>query len=267
MANYSIKGTAGTSVFFDFDHKVVKYTRTGFLNASLGIIDVEIPFVDITGFIVKKPTLLTSGTVSLIVNGKGLYTQDTGHNFTNNDLTEICVPSAGYKQLEQVIEIFRKQIRDVPVSKKGEIELEKAHYETKANPYEAETKEYRVRCNVCGHIYCFTNRDLKDNAQSAKVAKMSAVGELAGALSGNWVAAAVNGQNTNNELANMTDYSRCPKCNSTNITVLEDGEAIPQASTNGVSSADELKKFKELLDMGVISQEEFDAKKKQLLGL
>ena len=34
-----------------------------------------------------------------------------------------------------------------------------------------------------------------------------------------------------------------------------------------VSAADELKKFKELLDMGVINQEEFDAKKKQLLGL
>lgn len=33
------------------------------------------------------------------------------------------------------------------------------------------------------------------------------------------------------------------------------------------SAADELKKFKELLDMGVITQEEFDAKKKQLLGL
>ena len=32
-----------------------------------------------------------------------------------------------------------------------------------------------------------------------------------------------------------------------------------------VSPADELKKFKELLDMGAISQEEFDAKKKQLL--
>lgn len=34
-----------------------------------------------------------------------------------------------------------------------------------------------------------------------------------------------------------------------------------------VSNADELKKFKELLDMGIITQEEFDAKKKQLLGL
>ena len=33
------------------------------------------------------------------------------------------------------------------------------------------------------------------------------------------------------------------------------------------SAADELKKFKELLDMGIITQEEFDAKKKQLLGL
>lgn len=33
------------------------------------------------------------------------------------------------------------------------------------------------------------------------------------------------------------------------------------------SPADELKKYKELLDMDVITQEEFDAKKKQLLGL
>lgn len=33
------------------------------------------------------------------------------------------------------------------------------------------------------------------------------------------------------------------------------------------SAADELKKYKELLDMGAITQEEFDAKKKQLLGL
>ena len=33
------------------------------------------------------------------------------------------------------------------------------------------------------------------------------------------------------------------------------------------SNLDELKKYKELLDSGVISQEEFDAKKKQLLGL
>ena len=39
------------------------------------------------------------------------------------------------------------------------------------------------------------------------------------------------------------------------------------APAQPVSTADELKKFKELLDMGAITQEEFDAKKKQLLGL
>lgn len=37
--------------------------------------------------------------------------------------------------------------------------------------------------------------------------------------------------------------------------------------TQAQSSADEIKKFKELLDSGIITQEEFDAKKKQLLGL
>ena len=43
----------------------------------------------------------------------------------------------------------------------------------------------------------------------------------------------------------------------------------PQATTiiQQNSTADEIKKFKELLDCGVITQEEFDAKKKQLLGL
>lgn len=38
-------------------------------------------------------------------------------------------------------------------------------------------------------------------------------------------------------------------------------QEIPQ------SNAEELKKYKELLDSGIITQEEFDAKKKQLLGL
>lgn len=38
-------------------------------------------------------------------------------------------------------------------------------------------------------------------------------------------------------------------------------------TTETLSNAEEIKKFKELLDMGAITQEEFDAKKKELLGL
>lgn len=39
--------------------------------------------------------------------------------------------------------------------------------------------------------------------------------------------------------------------------------SVPQASSN----LDDLKKIKELLDAGIITQEEFEAKKKQILGL
>ena len=48
---------------------------------------------------------------------------------------------------------------------------------------------------------------------------------------------------------------------------LKEAKEKKYAPQTSVSSADELKKFKELLDMDVITQEEFDAKKKQLLGL
>ena len=40
-----------------------------------------------------------------------------------------------------------------------------------------------------------------------------------------------------------------------------------QGSASADSNADELRKFKGLLDDGIISQAEFDEKKKELLGL
>lgn len=54
--------------------------------------------------------------------------------------------------------------------------------------------------------------------------------------------------------------------------LLDARQRKPQATTTikqeiPQSNADELKKYKDLLDGGIISQEEFDAKKKQLLGL
>ena len=44
-------------------------------------------------------------------------------------------------------------------------------------------------------------------------------------------------------------------------------EATPAISSPATSSADEILKFKKLMDEGIITQAEFDAKKKQLLGL
>ena len=44
-------------------------------------------------------------------------------------------------------------------------------------------------------------------------------------------------------------------------------ESTPIEPVTKISDADELKKYKELLDSGIITQEEFDIKKKQILGL
>ncbi len=52
--------------------------------------------------------------------------------------------------------------------------------------------------------------------------------------------------------------------------LLAQKQSIPSTQTTIVesaSNAEELAKFKKLLDDGIITQEEFDAKKKQLLGL
>ncbi|MCI2106446.1 MAG: SHOCT domain-containing protein [Intestinimonas sp.] len=44
-------------------------------------------------------------------------------------------------------------------------------------------------------------------------------------------------------------------------------ESEPKNETPAISAADEIKKFKQLLDDEIISQDEFEAKKKQLLGI
>ncbi len=134
-------------------------------------------------------------------------------------------------------------------------------------------KEIRKRCNVCGHIFCYNQSDIKKNKDNAKSAMLSGVGQIAGAVGGAYTASAVNHTNAQNSLNKIVDFNRCPQCNSTNLSVISDEEFEKMKEQNAqpqqaiVSAADELKKFKELLDIGAITQEEFDAKKKELLGL
>ena len=130
---------------------------------------------------------------------------------------------------------------------------------------------YKKRCNVCGKIICYTLEDIEENKRKARSAALSGLGGIAGALSGNYAAGATSNQTAADELDRIIDYTKCPSCGSRDLVDITDEDiAKINAQQNGqpaVSSADELKKFKELLDMGVITQEEFDQKKKQLLGL
>lgn len=142
----------------------------------------------------------------------------------------------------------------------------------KAKVATLEETERRVKCNACGHLYCYNGADVERNRQNAKMATLNSVGAMANAIGGTQIGARLDNNAAQNYLDKIVDYSRCPKCNSMDIRILsaeeyEKEKASAAAPASTVSTADELKKFKELLDMGAITQEEFDAKKKQLLGL
>lgn len=74
-------------------------------------------------------------------------------------------------------------------------------------------------------------------------------------------------------LTGTTVYGQATKCREM-LDLLREKKILKllnkETTTNEktvISSADEIKKFKDLLDSGIITQEEFDAKKKELLGL
>ena len=145
-------------------------------------------------------------------------------------------------------------------------------------PFEAMIKiprEHYKCCNVCGHLFCYTGAELEQNFQHQVEEVKARRSVTLNALSLNTTATEVAYQNVLNERNRIVDYDKCPSCGSKSLRdiTLEEFKKLsekakdPTSSISALSTADELKKFKELLDSEVITQEEFDAKKKQLLGL
>lgn len=130
---------------------------------------------------------------------------------------------------------------------------------------------YKKICNTCGNVFCYTYEDLKKNDELSKKALLAGLTQIGGALSGHYATGATAGQSADDNLARIVDYNKCPHCGSTDLRDATEEELQQFKNKNlgtpAVSAADELKKFKDLLDSGVITQEEFDQKKKQLLGL
>ena len=140
--------------------------------------------------------------------------------------------------------------------------------EIKKEQDEIKTKEFKKRCNVCGNVFCYTWDDLKKNKDLQTHSTLNTVASFAGALSGYYAASSTASQTSHDLESRIIDYNKCPSCGSRDLVDITDEELTNnQQTVSTASTVDELKKFKELLDMGIITQEEFEAKKKQLLGL
>ena len=179
-----------------------------------------------------------------------------------------------YKPLmQQMLAFTQNAMRSAPPAKPINLTAEKdAEKKAVADAMEkqrreiASKNEHRMRCNVCGHIFCYTDADVRESQSHQNRAKAHA----AASLFGTRLDAYGQQSRMDSELSKVVDFSRCPACRSNNITELKEGETTqqPQSAPAPASSpVEEIKKYKELLDMGIITQEEFDAKKKQLLGL
>lgn len=126
--------------------------------------------------------------------------------------------------------------------------------------------EFRMRCNVCGKIYCYNEDDLYKNAKNLEKAREYDTRSTLFALGGAELSKHANINTSERYRDRIVDYSKCPDCHSNNVSPF-DGRNIAATLNVNTSAVDEIKKYKELLDMGILTQEEFDAKKKQLLSL
>lgn len=136
-----------------------------------------------------------------------------------------------------------------------------------------ERHEYRKKCNVCGKVYCYSDEDIGKNLDAVMMAQRKAKNAVLNAIGGTDVGYYANLNGSERELSKIVDFTKCPYCNSSSLTDLTEEEfktAVieeSQPKKEEKTTVEQMKEFKELLDLGIITQEEFDAKKKQLLGL
>ena len=132
---------------------------------------------------------------------------------------------------------------------------------------EDKSKEHVFKCNTCGNIFAYTKQEKEDNdRRMGEVALHEGISML-NAVAGTQYNMYEQQKQADTINSKVIDFSKCPKCNSKDIVEINPKEVNNKTKEVQTDKYDEMKKLKELLDMNIISQEEFDKKKKELLGL
>lgn len=224
------------------------------------------------------------GLISIIFTEEGIYYKNQGVEnkyYPYGSIDKIKVALLG-------IEIFDKELNERGKPKSSIFTFNKTNKErilelvayanqriqtappAKAEYYNA-NNEYYMRCNVCGNIFCYSDQDILRNIDLKQKANRARNAAITQALGGSTLMSTQKTNQADSYENQIFDYTKCPKCNSIQLSQISSNEAKATnnttTTTNINSPADELKKYKELLDLDIITQEEFDTKKKQLLNL
>ena len=273
------------SVVFDFDQKKIIFDRGGSLADTIGLISMEINMEEVTDIELRQPTMMELGGFNIIVNNIR-YITNAGFDATQFALTKKSEFPALQIALQRVLGFAR-----LPGFKaENQVQAQKEVYNgpkddglifSFTNNTHSTLKVYSDYLTIkhSGALNFMSKRGLKGEKRinfnsissiECRKATTMAAGfiqfSIMGSGFGGGITASAGDENSilfdaskNNLVQQIVDY----------IEKRRMEISVPQAQqvVNTVSSADELMKFKQLLDQGIISQEEFDAKKKQLLGL
>jgi len=278
-------GRAG-SLTIDFDNDQVIIDRGGALAETAGFLSMKFKISEITAIEIRRPTFLKLGAFMFIVNG--VRYMRTGGQFDNTEF--VLNNKNDFAKAEGILNRIIEQNNLGGFQPENSVKAEKEIYHEPVGADCVFNFTNNTNSTLCVYPDYIT---LKHSGLLNALSKNGAKGEkrilytaitaieykkattiapgfiqfsISGADRGGGNLSAAADENTimfdatKNQLTQqIVDYIENRRIE---ISKPQVAQVVQQSS-----ALDELKKLKELLDMGIISQEEFDAKKKQLLGL
>lgn len=119
--------------------------------------------------------------------------------------------------------------------------------------------EYECTCGYCGATWIYNEKHEQANKNARRGAILSGVMGGLEILDGRSIAPWLWNQTAREYASGVQDYSQCPRCGSADVS-------MRQRVMGGGDYATELTKYKNLLDSGAISPQEFEFFKQNLLG-
>lgn len=100
--------------------------------------------------------------------------------------------------------------------------------------------EYYSKCNVCGKITCYTDKDLKENNKQSIITGLAAISTIGNAVAGTKYDMYESSKFSDRASSKIVDYSKCPNCGSKDVVLVTKKFAIFSNKLKGNYSIDDL---------------------------